>query len=150
MQSIFRVLIVEDNLSRIHRFQEWIPAGMRAVIATSAGQAMGILRRDRGNVYGAVLLDHDLQERVASESDRLLSGRDVADVVIENVSKDVPILIHSMNTAGARGMADALKRAGFDVTVVPMSCLDREAVVEWLKEAREQTACGPGPDEEIR
>ena len=70
----FRILIIEDDQERIKRLLSWMPADVRTVVTTSAGKAIGLLKRDRGNVYAGILLDHDLQEQVAAENDRYLSG----------------------------------------------------------------------------
>ena len=76
-QPVFRPLIVEDDPDREQILRGWLPADVRAVVAASAGRALGILRRDQGRVFAGVVLDHDLQERPGSDVDRFLSGRDI-------------------------------------------------------------------------
>ena len=134
-QRIFRVLVVEDDKSRIERFHAWVPDVVRLVVASSAGRAIGILGRDRGSVYGGIMLDHDLNFQALTAADRALSGADVVRTVIDCISPDVPVLIHSMNPEGSRDMTRMLEGAGFDVTVVPMDRLDKKALVQWLGEA---------------
>ena len=46
-----RILIIEDDPAREERLRSWLPADMSAMIARSAGTAMGILKRDKGKVY---------------------------------------------------------------------------------------------------
>ena len=130
----FRVLLVEDDPERERLLRSWLPPGVRVVVARSAGQALGILERDRGDVYGAILLDHDLTERTVTERDRSLSGSDVVGAVVAHVDRTVPVLVHSMNPREAPGMVERLERAGFDVTRRPMAQLTREWLVHWIGE----------------
>jgi hypothetical protein len=73
-----RILIIEDDANREARLKSWLPAEVRAVVATSPGKAIGILRRDSGVVYAGIVLDFDLQLRRATASDLHLSGHHVA------------------------------------------------------------------------
>lgn len=84
-KPVLRILIVEDDPDRARRLQSWLPEGVRTVVVASAGRALGVLHRDRGSVYAGILLDHDLQEQAATDSDRHLSGSDVVDAIIMNV-----------------------------------------------------------------
>lgn len=131
-----RVLIIEDDRSRVEKFKAWLPEDVIPVVAWSAGRALGILERDRGLVYAGVLLDHDLQQHAATGADEYLSGTQVADAIVRNVSNEVPILVHSMNPTKAPVMARRLAEAGFSVTQVPMEVLDRKKLEEWLEEVR--------------
>lgn len=135
--SHFRILIIEDNPDRIHRFRSWLPVGVKIVAATRAGKALGVLQRDRGRVYAGILLDHDLQEQIATESDKYLSATNLLDALTINISNDVPILIHSMNPSCSPIMANRLDEAGFDVTRIPMAELSRGRFLKWIEEARE-------------
>lgn len=132
-----RILIIEDNTQREGLLCSWIPPDAKAVIARSAGRAIGILERDRGRVYSGIVLDHDLQEKPATETDRQLSGQDLVDRIICNVSWDVPILVHSVNASQGRVMVVRLQRQGYDVTHIPMSLLTAETFEEWIREVRE-------------
>ena len=98
---------------------------------------MGILQRDRGRVYAGILLDHDLQEQTITQTDRLISGSDIVKVIFRNISKDVPILVHSMNISRAPIMAERLESAGFNVTRIPMEMLTERDFLEWLEEVRD-------------
>lgn len=46
----FRLLLIEDNVGRVQDFRAWLPPWARLVWAQSAGQALGLIRRDRGHV----------------------------------------------------------------------------------------------------
>jgi CheY-like chemotaxis protein len=127
-----RILVVEDDPAREQAIRSWLPPAVRPVVAPSAGAAIGTLRRDRGMVYAAILLDHDLQSRRASEEDHHLSGEHVADAIVDHVDRAVPILIHSMNPSGRATMASRLRRAGFTVAVVPIEELSAEGLQAWL------------------
>jgi CheY-like chemotaxis protein len=131
-----RVLIIEDDRGRVRTFKSWLPEDVIPVVAWSAGRALGILERDRGNVYAGILLDHDLQQLAATGADEYLSGTQVVEAIVRNVSTEVPILVHSMNPARAPVMARRLAEAGFSVTQVPMEALDRERLGEWLQDVR--------------
>ena len=133
----FRLLMIEDNPERAAKIREWIPDGCQLVVSTSAGMAMGVLQRDSGNVYGAVMLDHDLHEQPAAETDLALSGTDLVNNIIIHLSRDVPILVHSMNSSRGPQLVDRLMKAGFDVTRIPFAELDKNTFVMWLEEARE-------------
>ncbi len=135
---MFRILIVEDDPARERILRSWIPNEVRVVVANSAGAAIGILKRDVGTVYSGIVLDHDLQQRRASEADKFLSGLDVLSVIARYVSRDVPVLIHSMNASQSTVMARELQRAGFDVTQIPMEYLTHELFCGWLAEAEER------------
>lgn len=131
-----RVLIIEDDRGRVEKLKAWLPEDVLVVVAWSAGRALGILERDRGAVYAGILLDHDLQQRAATGADETLSGTQVVEAIVRNVSDRVPILVHSMNPVRAPVMARRLTEAGFSVTQVPMESLDREKLLEWLQEVQ--------------
>jgi hypothetical protein len=133
---VLRLLIIEDDATRVEQFRSWIPADVRAVIAPSAGTALGILQRARMSDYGGLMLDHDLQGRARTEADMRLSGSDLMGAIIRSISTDVPILVHSMNPEGASLMVQRLEGAGFSVTRIPMARLTRETFAAWLDEVR--------------
>ena len=134
---IFRLLLVEDNAARVGDFRAWLPSWAHLVWAQSAGSAIGLIRRDRGHVYGGVLLDHDLQQRAMTEDDESLSGSDVALSLIEHFSIDVPILIHSTNVVQVPQIHRQLEGRGFWVTRIPFYSLTEALFLDWLEEARE-------------
>lgn len=134
------VLLVEDSKTRIRWFEEHLPVDLRLVKAGSAGRALGVIRRDRGYVYAAILLDHDLQGQAATTADRGLSGTQVVQAVIEFVDPDVPILVHSANVDRAPEMVAKLDKAGFDVERRRFELLSTTPgwLAAWLREAREE------------
>jgi CheY-like chemotaxis protein len=131
--SLLRLLIVEDDPNRAELLQSWLPQGVRMVVATSAGRALGLLSRDRGHVYAGILLDHDLQQQLATTSEQQFSGMDVAAAIVRYVSKDVPVLIHSMNLSQAPRMVTLLETAGFYVTRIPMEKLTPKDFTKWFQ-----------------
>ena len=132
----FRLLIIEDDHERERILKSWLPTDVKTVVAGSAGRAIGILERDKGSVYAGILLDHDLQGRIATTTDHYLDGKDIVTVIIKNISRDVPILVHSMNVTQAPVMAHRLEKDGFSVTRIPMANLTKERLREWVEEAR--------------
>lgn len=138
------VLVVEDSAARIDWFQLALPVGMRLVHAPSAGAALGILRRDKGHTYAAILLDHDLQEQALTPSDKHLSGTQVVGAVLENVSRDVPILVHSANPGRSVAMVARLEAGGFDVERITFAKLRPDWLAGWLGYCRELWADAHG------
>lgn len=135
-RRFFRLLIIEDDYERERVLKSWLPSDVKTVVAGSAGRAIGVLERDRGSVYAGILLDHDLQGRTATSSDRLLDGKDIVNMIVKNISKNVPILVHSMNVTQAPIMAHRLEKDGYCVTLIPMANLTKERLQEWVSEAR--------------
>lgn len=133
----FRLLIVEDDPERMTLFRLWLPEDVLIVWAKSAGVALGIIRRDSGSIYGGIMLDHDLEKSVITDDDLMLSGTQVTDLMIQCISPDVPILVHSVNPSQGPRMVSQLKRAGFWVEFIPMHYLSREKLEEWLTEVLE-------------
>jgi DNA-binding NtrC family response regulator len=135
--SLFRILIVEDDPDRLRIIQSWMPQDVIVSNVTDAGAAMGQIRRDRGRVYAGIMLDHDLQEQLKVASSKHLCGNDVVNVIIGNIDKSVPILVHSMNPFQAGVMVRRLESSGFDVTRIPMAELTDKKLFEWVEDARE-------------
>ena len=133
---MIRILIIEDDPQRETRLRSWLPADMHAVVATSAGKAIGSISRDRGPVYAGVLLDFDLQLRRAAASDLHLCGHDVVLAIIEHISRNAQILVHSENASQSPLMVRSLQEAGFDVTQIPMRLLTPDSFSSWLAEVR--------------
>jgi CheY-like chemotaxis protein len=136
---MLRILLIEDDNSRVRQIKEWLPEDVRLVHAGSAGRAIGILQRDR-NSYAGIMLDHDLQGQIATDMDFFLSGSNVVKTIMEYVPPDTPVLVHSMNLGEAPRMVTALSRSGFSVTRLPMIVMTQESLIEWLEEVRESWA----------
>lgn len=141
MKQVFRILLIEDSQERIDQFRAWVPDGTRIVEATSAGQAMGLLKRDsnriHGRVYAGILLDHDLHQQTKTATDAELSSSDLVDLIETHIDPDVPVLIHSVNAQMAPVLHGRLERADFCVDRVPFDQLTESEFLEWLQSARE-------------
>ncbi len=135
--AFFRVLIIEDNVGRIHYLKPWLPDDVRLVWVSSAGAAIGMIKRDKGGVYAGIMLDHDLTERTLTDADRQLCGRNVVDEIIRNIPSRVPVLVHSENHDFSPAMVKKLQAHRFPVTRIPISSLSREAFTEWLDDVRD-------------
>jgi len=133
----FRLLLVEDDIGRVQDFRVWLPPWAKLVWAQSAGAAIGLIRRDPGQVYGGVLLDHDLGERAKTMDDESLSGTDVALSLVQHFSIDIPILVHSTNQVQVPRVIRQLEDKGFWVTRIPFYNLTERAFLSWLDEAHE-------------
>lgn len=137
--TVYRILLVEDDQKRADILISYLPKHIRVVFASSAGRALGIVKADHRNrrdksPYCGIMLDHDLQEQIVCADEGHLSGMHVVDAIINYVSRDVPILVHSMNPSEAPIMVKKLKSAGFRVTRMPMRELTSEKLLEWLEE----------------
>ena len=135
MKNIFRILIIEDDSERVELFRAWVGDRACIVWARSAGAALGLIRRDHGRVYGGILLDHDLQQQAMTEDDQSLSGTDVARLLIQHISIDVPILVHSSNQVQALNVVRQLEHSGYWVERIPMHTLTEARFRGWLDEA---------------
>lgn len=132
-----RLLIVEDDETRVEVFRAWTRRGspeVKITWASSPGTAIGILKRDRGRVFDGVMLDHDLDLRSLTEVDNYLDGKDVADAVVEYVDRDVPIFIHSGNRLEGPKLVARLMGQGFSVEYHPFASLRFNELRAWLKE----------------
>jgi hypothetical protein len=134
---IIPLLLVEDNKHRIYWFQNRLPITMRLVVPGSAGTALGTIIRDSEHTYGGILLDHDLHMRQLVSSDNGLSGSNVTNAIIHHISKDVPILVHSMNPEKSPEMVSKLEQAGFWVTKMCWYDLTEERYLDWLAAVKE-------------
>lgn len=137
LRPVCRLLVIEDDDQRVALFRSWLPDHVKLVVARSAGSAIGILQRDKGRVYAGILLDHDLQMQRLTELDRYISGMNAVETIINNISKEVPLLVHSMNQTRAPLMLERLKGAGFDVTQMPMAQLTRQFFLDWFEDVIE-------------
>lgn len=136
-KAIFRLLLIEDDPARIARFQSWLPENARLVIATSAGSALGTLKRDPAGTYGGIMLDHDLQMQAKTDDDVGLSGTDLVAAIIRAVPRSVAILVHSANETCAPILASRLSQAGYWVTQISMLFLTEVRFRQWAEEVRE-------------
>ena len=136
-----KILVVEDNDQRVQRFSAMLDsARVHLVHVASGGQALATLRLD-SNKYDGIMLDHDLTERARTESDLGICGRDVVRAVVQYHSgRKPPVLIHSMNPAGAARMAAALDRAGFPVDCIPYAELTTERLATWVADLDDEEA----------
>lgn len=134
VKPVFRILMVEDDPMRARKLASWFHERVRLVVVTSPGKAIGLLKRDQGDVYAGIMLDHDLHEQAVTGTDYNLTGKHVVKTVIQFISKKVPILVHSGNMAEAPLMKKQLAQAGFVVSQVPMFQLTKDELQVWVKE----------------
>lgn len=143
--EICRIFIIEDDRKRTETLLSWLPKNFRPIAVKSAGRAIGLLEHERRaytgklgvGILAGIMLDHDLQQSIAADSDRDLSGTSVCMAILRHVSPDVPILIHSMNPHQAPSMATKLTGACFNVTRTPMAHLNQTLLEGWLSEVEE-------------
>ena len=129
-----RILIVEDDPVRYNLLASWLPADAHLVQASSAGRALGIINLDRGRVYDGIMLDHDLEKQPLNADDLRLSGTHVAQRIVQVISNDVPVLVHSTNPGGGARMVQILEGAEFGVTWKPFQHMKRRHLEEWVEE----------------
>lgn len=143
-----RIVLIEDDNVRIEAFRSWLAAGVFAdefvlIVATSGGQALGVLKMDNSAVAG-ICLDHDLASQQKTASDATKSGSDIVAIITSRIPKHVPILVHSMNVVKGSEMYRRLSGQGFRATRIPMSNLTARGFEAWLEEVHENW----DPDEE--
>lgn len=136
-----RILLIEDDTVRIEMFRSWLAAGVYAgefvlIVATSGGQALGVLKMDISAVAG-ICLDHDLALQQKTASDATKSGSDIVSIINSRIPKHVPILVHSMNAIKGSEMHRRLEGQGFTATRIPMSNLTARDFEAWLGEVRD-------------
>jgi CheY-like chemotaxis protein len=103
-----RVFVLEDSSERIKQFKQrfleqgWI--GYFSVTASDAIRNLDLLRFD------LIFLDHDLGGQVYVNKDEKNTGSEVARWIREHPVV-CPIIIHSLNPAGAEYMKSILPKA---------------------------------------
>lgn len=133
-----RILQVEDDPGRILQFRLWLEeTGYVLIEASSAGRALGILRKGVIDGVAGIALDHDLNQQPITESDMSLSGSSLLDAIATSVPRHVPILIHSMNAYKPPQMQRRLVAAGYSVTRIGMDRLSGEKFAAWLQEVHD-------------
>ena len=132
----FRLLLVEDDPSRARELRAWLPEWVHLVWVATATGAIELIRRDTSDLFGAVLLDHDLGSGIATAARSSQSGLDVAEGLVARGWFEVPVMIHSTDRINAPRMARRLDAAGFWVQWLPFHDMTRDALVAWLEEAR--------------
>ena len=132
-----RLLVVEDDESRIDLFRQWTKDGPYVLVeATSGGQALGMLKFGGEGIAG-VCLDHDLNSRPRTQADEWVSGSDVVNAIVARLPRWVPILVHSMNVTHAPVMVKRLQGAGYSTTRIRMAALNQSRFQSWLNEVAE-------------
>ncbi len=137
IKPIPRLLLIEDSDARINQFRAWLPEGVALIVAASAGRAIGTLQHSLPFDFAGIMLDHDLDQQVVNETEKLFSGSNVVDSLIKKINREVPVLIHSINALGAARMQRKLNGAGFDVTIAPMTIMTQPLFESWLQNVLE-------------
>lgn len=126
-----RVLFLDDNPNR-HDVCHRNLIGVVTDHVFSSDQAIDSLEFIRGkNIeYSLIMLDHDLSEtdydlhqqgKLGTENNGQTVAKYMADKC-DHLPRDVPIVIHSLNSAGAMAMQSLLKAGGFtNVYVMPFA-----------------------------
>jgi hypothetical protein len=68
-----------------------------------------------------------------TDIDQLISGKEVVDAIVEHISRDVPVLIHSANTSEAPKMLARLLGVGFSTEYQPFRSLRHDLLRNWLQ-----------------
>lgn len=137
MQKKLRVLIVDDNAERRAALARYVGPSATIVECDTAGGAMGLLRRDRGAVYGGIMLDYDLGDRKGAGGGPFLSGEDVADALCDYMDRTVLIFVHSNSKTHTPALASRLRQAGFTVERVAFDDITEKIIREWVDEVTE-------------
>jgi hypothetical protein len=109
------VFVLEDNQERIAWFRKRVP---QAIIVENASEAMVLLAQGD---FKMAFLDHDLGDIDAAYPDRF-QGKEVAQYLACSNFSGI-VVIHSLNTAGAKAMKAHLK----DARIVPFGTFEIES-----------------------
>lgn len=100
-----RLLILEDDPSRVHEFYKMFEDHSLVVVNTAA-DAISFLSTSK---FNAIFLDHDLGGKTYVDSDNENTGYQVAKMLSVSINRHTPVVIHSWNGVGAKRMLNALK-----------------------------------------
>lgn len=133
-----RILLIEDSPDRIDVFRRWLSGTEFVLIeASSAGRAMGMLRKGMMDGIAGLCLDHDLDQQPVTETDLRMSASNLMSAISLTLPRSAPVLIHSMNVQKPVTMEKQLKSAGFSVTRIRFATLTQEYFGVWLDEVRD-------------
>lgn len=117
------VLFVDDDEKRHHLMDEFNESGKKIFHVETAEQAMQALAEHQ---FDMLMLDHDLsiEDRMCDPDGQTVvtNGSQLADWIVKSglVSKDVDVIVHSFNPAGASRMVKIFHSAGYErVTRIP-------------------------------
>lgn len=131
-----RILLVEDDIRRHKQIAEWMPEDVHLIWCQNGEAALGVINRATRDEFAGVMLDNDLDKRQYVETTKKKTGADVARQMAERISRDTPVLVHSMSVDREEIM-NRLRAEGFPVTQVPYSDLSRQKLNAWVDEVRE-------------
>jgi hypothetical protein len=116
-QGSRKVLVLDDALERLIQFTEKYGEEWTVVITTTANQCIEQLKLQ---TFDLICLDHDLggESYVASGPG---TGYEVAWFIAQQLGpqKAGVVVIHSMNTVGAKNMQNVLKDAHIQTIMAP-------------------------------
>jgi hypothetical protein len=119
-----RVLVLEDNESRVRKFQREL-VGNVVDFARDADAALAFIA---ARAYDLVFLDHDLGGEEMADSHGANTGYRVASCLARDGKNGAArVVLHSCNPAGVGMMALALPRA----VLAPFVSLDIAAAARW-------------------
>lgn len=124
MKRTLKILILEDNPERIKKFRRMFLPADELFIHTDVESAISQLKSESD--FNLLLLDHDLGGEIFVDSSLENTGSGFCRrfCAMENYSRNLDIIVHSMNPAGARNMVSILHGAGFGrVKTIPFSSL---------------------------
>ena len=98
LDEVFSILVVENDITRIQWFQDWLERH-EVTFADESSKAIKHLKEGR---FDIICLDYDI---------KLTSSMEVADFVADNRSKVGRVLIHSNNEKGAEQLFNKLPDA---------------------------------------
>lgn len=125
------VLVVEDDDTRITKFERWLPPVFRLVHCRTGGAALGLLERSDTWDFPGVMLDFDLDKQ--SRTIPYVNGGQVLDLALSRLDHSTHILVHSTNDSAARRMMEDARRTN-PTTRVDYIQMTRKLFRTWLDE----------------
>jgi DNA-binding response OmpR family regulator len=129
-----KVLILEDDPERL----EWFSENLKVEdvdVTDMAEDAMNFLKN---NVYDIIFLDHDLGGAVYVDSSVFNTGFTVAKMIHETDNKNVPVVIHSWNSQGAKMMKHVMTLNKVENVYHPFLSVEFRMVVNQVNQKNEE------------
>jgi len=136
-----RILVVENSQQRVADFESWLPEDSDVLLKPIriGNVAITMVERDQPRDWLGIMLDHDLD--IFNKDIPYKSGFDVTLAMARRTDREIPVLVHSMNPAGAAMMCKLLDDEGFEIVKrIPYSHLTKADFLAWISECRERAA----------
>jgi len=125
-----KLFILDDSLERLKRFRKECHPSWTVITAMTYLEGV---ERIRGEEFDIMFLDHDLNQKEEGSKDvnRENCGSNFAKWLVKNYDHDCPIIIHTLNHAGANNMMKILKEKFSRVFYRPFAWQDVREIIKF-------------------